>query len=293
MSKYVVHAIGGCYSILQNLLEECPCFRESLLGKGELIALCDDNSNLWGEIRYGHRIIPPSDLRNIEFDKIIVCNIVNALDIKNKLITQYKIPESKIDMSCQELIEFTRKQTIYDFSKIVYHEKIQGSVAECGVYRGDFASYINKCFPDRYIWLFDTFSGFDKRDVDVDVQNNFSEEGADIFIRDTNIDTVISKMLHPELAVFKKGYFPNTTVGDNRLEKENFVFVHIDFDLYQPILAGLEYFYPKMVKGGVIHVHDFFTPQFTGASKAVEEFCEKENIRYTSIGDGYSISIIK
>ena len=43
---------------------------------------------------------------------------------------------------------------------------IQGSVAECGVYLGDFAYFINKYFSNRTMYLFDTFEGFDVRDVE-------------------------------------------------------------------------------------------------------------------------------
>ena len=34
------------------------------------------------------------------------------------------------------------------------------------VYRGDFANSMSLMFPDRKIYLLDTFSGFDDRDID-------------------------------------------------------------------------------------------------------------------------------
>src|SRR3989344_5317525 len=39
--------------------------------------------------------------------------------------------------------------------KILSHE-VDGSVAELGVYRGEFATQINECFPDKKLYLFDT-----------------------------------------------------------------------------------------------------------------------------------------
>ena len=37
---------------------------------------------------------------------------------------------------------------------------LQGSVAEAGVRDGGFAQYINKYFPSKKLYLFDTFEGF-------------------------------------------------------------------------------------------------------------------------------------
>jgi O-methyltransferase len=42
----------------------------------------------------------------------------------------------------------------------IYENNVIGEVAELGVYRGDFASIINALFPDRKLYLFDTFRGF-------------------------------------------------------------------------------------------------------------------------------------
>lgn len=34
-----------------------------------------------------------------------------------------------------------------------------------------------------------------------------------------------------------------------------------------------------MSKGGIILVHDYFNDRYPGVKKAVDEFCEKENIK--------------
>ena len=38
-----------------------------------------------------------------------------------------------------------------------------------------------------------------------------------------------------------------------------YAFVNIDVDLYKPLLAGLEYFWPRMAENGYIFVHDYFS----------------------------------
>ena len=69
------------------------------------------------------------------------------------------------------------------------------------------------------------------------------------------------------------GNFPNTAEG---LEQERYAFVSLDADLYAPLLAGLEYFYPRLSSGGAILLHDYNNQRFRGASMAVDDF-EKKN----------------
>jgi O-methyltransferase len=42
---------------------------------------------------------------------------------------------------------------------------IPGAAAEFGVYKGEFAKEINHCFPDRELYLFDSFTGFCAEDI--------------------------------------------------------------------------------------------------------------------------------
>ncbi|WP_190319031.1 TylF/MycF/NovP-related O-methyltransferase [Campylobacter sp. LR264d] len=78
--------------------------------------------------------------------------------------------------------------------------------------------------------------------------------------------------------IIKKGWFPQSVQDDRNLEKEKFCFVNIDCDLYEPILAGLEYFYPKMINLDVILVHDYYNEAYAGAKKAVDNLLK--NIIY-------------
>ena len=65
-------------------------------------------------------------------------------------------------------------------------------------------------------------------------------------------------------------------------------------DLYQPMLAGLRFFYSKMYPGGVILMHDYFHPELPGVKQAVEEFEKETQITLCKvpIGDFCSIAVI-
>ena len=179
-----------------------------------------------------------------------------------------------------------RSATLELASREIYRYHIEGAVAEAGVYQGAFAKEINRYFPDRKLYLFDTFKGFDKRDTDVDQKEDFSSANADF--SKTSVEAVLSIMEHPENCIIKKGWFPDTTEA----VEDKFCFVSLDMDLYAPIKAGLEFFYPRLVHGGVIMVHDFGNEDYKGVRKAVEEFCEKNNTWYVRISDAIGSVVI-
>lgn len=164
-------------------------------------------------------------------------------------------------------------------SNAIYDMNVPGAVAECGVNRGDFAQFISRLFPDRKFYLFDTFSGFDERDLD-DEEKEYSK----IFrakhgtFKNNSVDYALSKIPYINNVIVRQGYFPETAAG---LENEQFAFVNLDTDLYKPIKAGLEFFYPRLNPGGYIFVHDYLSKELQGVKPAVREFCCENHIAYT------------
>lgn len=168
----------------------------------------------------------------------------------------------------------------------MFHEQnLTGNVAEGGTFQADFAKEMNRVFPQKICYLFDSFEGFDERDVLIEKKMCYSKYATG-HLNMTTEDLVLSKLPHPEKCVIKKGYFPETTAG---LEDETFCFVNLDFDLYKPTLAGLEFFASRMVKGGIILIHDYFSEGYKGVKQAVIEFAAA-NKQYFPIGDGLSVA---
>lgn len=62
------------------------------------------------------------------------------------------------------------------------------------------------------------------------------------------------------------------------MRDDRFAFVSIDCDIYEPVRQGLEFFWPRMQRGGVIFVHDYSSGYWPGATKAVDEFCAHNGI---------------
>ncbi|MCQ4637053.1 class I SAM-dependent methyltransferase [Anaerovorax odorimutans] len=161
-----------------------------------------------------------------------------------------------------------RTATLLRMAERITEQNIPGSIAELGVYKGDTACVLNQRFPERRLYLFDTFQGFDSRDIATEMELGCSKAAAGDF-SDTSAEAVLSRMPHPDRVVIRKGYFPKTSAG---LKEERYALVSLDADLYAPLSAGLEYFYPRLNPGGMILLHDYNNGRFRGARQAVADY---------------------
>lgn len=254
----------------------------------EIVAFVDNNSKKWGESWCDLEIKKPEWLKEEkEYDVILLGTLMGSSEIqlflKNNGISINKLKKTYVELPTTARLLFLKR-----FSQIV-SKKESLSVAECGVYNGEFAKEINRCFPEQKCYLFDTFEGFDERDIKLE-QGNGSKINVHHF---TKVDekTVFEKMPYKDKVIIKKGYFPETAIG---LEEE-FIFVNLDMDLYNPTLEGLRYFYPRMKRYGVILIHDFFSDMFPNVKRAVEQYeSETGEVLYKMpIGDDISLAIIK
>lgn len=171
-------------------------------------------------------------------------------------------------------IDYTRYRTLELLALEIHRKNIVGSVAELGVFRGAFSAIMNRLFYNSKHYLFDTFEGFSEIDIQYELKNKYTTDEALTRFKNTSIDLVLSKMKYPENCIIKKGYFPDSLNG---LE-DKFSFVSLDCDLYKPILEGLEYFYPRLINGGYIMIHDYNSAgiNWKGCKEAVYEY-EKEH----------------
>jgi len=204
--------------------------------------------------------------------KIFISNSLEALQRKRRIDNNY--------------FDYVRIATLELISFEINSKKLTGNIAELGVYKGKFGRYINQFFPDRRFYLFDTFEGFDKRDVKKEQMEKYSSGEQDF--SDTSVEKVLKIMPHPDKCVPVKGFFPESAKNI----EDSFVFVSLDADLYEPTYNGLSYFYPRMVHGGYVFVHDFNNDAYKGARKAVERFCDENHINYLPIPDSMGSAVI-
>lgn len=167
---------------------------------------------------------------------------------------------------------------------------IKGAVAELGVYQGAFAAELNRLFPERQIYLFDTFEGFKERDLELEPENCGRKARKGDF-SDTSIELVRKVLPRPEQAVFILGYFPDSI---RILEKDpgEFALVSLDTDLYESTYQGLKYFYPRLSVGGAVLIHDYNSMQFPGVGVAVQRFCEENQLYLVPLMDLHGTAVL-
>jgi len=144
--------------------------------------------------------------------------------------------------------------------------KVPGAFAELGVYKGETALIMHKMDPNRRLHLFDTFEGFNSKDLDLE-KNKDDRYTPDNF-SDTTLESAKKLFENASEVLFYPGYFPDTT---RSLTDKTFSLVHIDADLYLPTIAALKFFYPKVSPGGVLIIHDY-NHTWEGIKKALDEF---------------------
>ncbi|KAA9039245.1 class I SAM-dependent methyltransferase [Ginsengibacter hankyongi] len=210
--------------------------------------------------------------KKLQREKIFITNSLEFLERKRNIDKNY--------------FDYIRIATLELISFEINKKNLRGNVAELGVYKGKFARYINLYFKERNLYLFDTFEGFDKRDVNKEINEGFSSGSQDF--TNTSVASVLRIMPFPEKCIPVQGFFPESAKNIN----ERFVFISIDADLYEPVYEGLKFFYKNLVNGGYIFVHDFNNDHYKGARKAVERFCGEENICFTPIPDAAGTVVI-
>ncbi|MGC4001676.1 MAG: TylF/MycF/NovP-related O-methyltransferase [Pirellulales bacterium] len=138
--------------------------------------------------------------------------------------------------------------------------KMPGVMAEIGVFRGGTARLICEAKGDRPFYLFDTFEGLPPAsEVDRGIYKEHQYT-----CRLDNVQAYLAK--YDNLKYFK-GIFPQSAADT---PEEKYSFVHMDVDLYEGTKACLEYFYPRMLPGGIMISHDYGL--LAGVEAAFTEF---------------------
>ena len=282
----------------------CRLYLDYIGPDTEVLAIADNDPLKIGTSYHGHRVIAPDSIMKLNFDSIVI-TLDDRLDEVNEK-TGLKRIESVYNQLLALGIEQARIELQYveyhpndpriiflrHFAQIINDNQTEGAVAECGVFKGSFSAYMNEYFPSRKMYLFDTFEGFKKDDMDAEDDSVTIEwlKSQDIGILETgSVFTTLLRCQHRENVVIKQGQVPQSLKG---CEDEQFVFVNLDMDLYTPQLAALRFFGPRMVSGGLILLHDYYWKWTPGVKRAVDDYAKERNFTRVPIGDNSSIALV-
>lgn len=147
---------------------------------------------------------------------------------------------------------------VYSIAKS--QRELGGEMAEVGVYQGVSAKLISMASGGAPLHLFDTFAGLpapECEDGGMLHEGRYAASLASVraFLADcTDIN------LYP-------GLFP---ASSGPCEHLSFSFVHLDVDLRAGTRDCLAFFYPRMLRGGIILLHDY--SYLDGVRHAVDDF---------------------
>jgi hypothetical protein len=173
---------------------------------------------------------------------------------------------------------------------------VPGSRAECGVLRGLsallLAATLRKAAPAfdlRQLYLIDSFEGLSAMHPADAVKATAAggtysmREGA---FGDTSAGHV--RRVMDDCCSIVQGWIPEVLAS---LPETSWAFVHLDVDLYEPTLGGLEYFVPRLSPGAVVINDDYLSPLFPGAGQAWDEYFEERELPFVVLDSGQAVFV--
>lgn len=181
----------------------------------------------------------------------------------------------------------TVHQRMYNATQFLrYSLDFPGDVVECGSFRG-LSSYIfcnymrlaNQDFKGEGYHIFDSFEGLSEpSEQDIIAKDDYGAVGQPSFPAGAfkgSLETVKTTLSDFPSIEYHPGWIPESFAD---VPEREYKFVHLDLDLYEPIKAAVQYFYPRMVKGGVIVIDEYGFPRWPGAQRAIDEYCHAHNL---------------
>lgn len=156
---------------------------------------------------------------------------------------------------------------LYILRQLATQQKDKGNFAECGVYAGMSMFFVSDLCKNKFIGV-DSFEGV-------------SEPGkydSDYFkSKKLAIDISFPRKILKDFdnVDLYKGWIPEVF---SEIEDKQYSYVNIDVDLYNPTKNSIEYFWPKLIKSGVLICDDYGSDKTPGARKAMNDFFGVDNI---------------
>ena len=243
----------------------------------EAWTIYDEDGTLLEEIKE-HPIMPLETAVTYESD----CMVLVAGNKEDEEALKYMVYRTGYQGEVRSLFdiseEFALKTSVLRrVSRRLDELGVEGAIADLGAYRGDISWQLNAMMPERKLYLFDTFTGYDERDIAKEQQLQLSEAQAGTYSLSSNElehlnERILGRMPYADMVEIRSGWFPETAFD---LEDEKYAMVHIDTGLYAPTYSGIQYFFPRMSKGGVILVSGYTNGKSQSVCQAVRDLEEK------------------
>jgi O-methyltransferase len=171
---------------------------------------------------------------------------------------------------------------------------VPGMRVECGVLRGLSAlllastwAALDPGFDGSGFYLVDSFEGLSAmHPADAIEENRYAAKPGHFGATSReHVQRVMATFPRCEVL---KGWIP--AVLDSLPEAE-WAFVHLDVDLYEPTRDTLQYFIPRLAKGGVVVNDDYLSARFPGAGQAWDEYMSGRDLPFLVLDSGQAVYV--
>lgn len=187
------------------------------------------------------------------------------------------------------MIEKPRFDSIDIIKKEIDANKIEGDIIECGVWKGGMAIYLAYQFPNKTIWVSDSFEGFQPLDIATYEYANerhdekFDEEHGHPFSIKISLEDVQANFktfgADGDNIKYLKGWVKDTLKPET-FTAEKIALLRVDVDAYSATLEVLEACYDKVEVGGYIVFDDSVLVE---CQAAIREFKAKRSLAFDLI----------
>lgn len=176
-----------------------------------------------------------------------------------------------------------RKWVLREYVKL--SNNLPGDLAECGCYVGTSAFFIAQASQHGTLYLFDSFQGLSHPNV---ADHGTTDDVLPWSAGDLSTDeaTLRRNLSRYDSIEVLPGWIPERF---GEVMDRQFRVVHIDVDLYQPTRDSLEFFYPRLVQGGVIVMDDYGFATCPGATRAAHEFSSHHGAGVLHLATGQGV----
>jgi tetratricopeptide (TPR) repeat protein len=175
----------------------------------------------------------------------------------------------------------------------IKNKQIAGDVVEFGIFEGWWIDFLWNATENislkRRIYGFDSFEGLSEPDPKHDL--DFWKKGQYACSLE-QVEKNVSVATRPRIKLVK-GFFEKSLRGADAALAEQFCYVRIDCDIYQPALDCLRYLGPRLADGAILVFDDWPHLRGFGEQRAFEEWLpevphlEFEFLFYGAIGHFY------
>ena len=206
MKKVVV---VGCSSLIVSAAELLNPLEMKVVGLGdtrpEAWNVFKDNGDLKDE--FDEMPVMPVDL-SVGFDPDVI--VIAAADDDTANSLRYTVIKAGYLDDVVSLNELTKQFSVAGAALRHAAQRLEalgvpGAAADVGCYQGDVSWQLSALMPERTLYLFDTFTGLDARDVAVEKEKQPDTTARPGRYADAKAEGVLARLPNPDKAVVKQG----------------------------------------------------------------------------------------